>query len=107
MIPKLALKVPRRGRIQSINNIRRTFWIEDEIVCDQRITDKNTRKRICFQKIRFDDHGKVEYRLTYYMLGIKPRAKGRWIFGQYSLMVPVKEMGFLIRGARKKKWPGI
>src|SRR2546426_6031566 len=101
--PKLKPPLPRRGRIHTIDGRLRHFQIEDEIFCNQPLTDKGTKKRVCFQKIRFEDTKALEYRLTYYMLGVKPGAKGRWVFGQYSLLVPAKQLSFLLREARKRK----
>jgi hypothetical protein len=69
--------------------------------------EKGTRKLICFQKIRFEDSGKLEYRFTYYMLGLKPGAKGRWVFGQYSLLIPAAILSKLLQEARERGWEGI
>lgn len=104
---ELVLPVPRKGTIHAIDDSRRTFVIEDEIVCKQRVKERNTRKRICLQKIRFEDNQRVEYRFCYYMLGLKPGAKGRWVFGQYALMIPAKNLAYLLAEARKKKWEGV
>lgn len=81
--------------------------VEDEIVVLQRAAARNP-KLICFQKIRFEENNKLQYRFTYYMLGFKegPR-KGRWVFGQYSLFIPAPDLKRLLKLARKRGWPGI
>jgi len=80
--------------------------VEDEIVLRQRTA--RHEKLIYFQKLRFEEDGRLEYRFTYYMLGFKPGARqGRWVFGQYSLMVPPKDLGRLLKEARKRGWPEI
>ena len=80
--------------------------VEDEIVLPQR--SARHVKLIYFQKLRFEEDGRLEYRLTYYMLGFKPGARqGRWVFGQYSLMIPPKDLGRLLKEARKRGWPEI
>jgi hypothetical protein len=98
--------VPRQGSIRAIDGVRRRFVIEDEIICKQKIVERDSGKYICFQKIRFDD-GRKEYRFTYYMRALKGNVKGRWIFGQYSLMIPAKQLQLLLREARRRKWEGI
>jgi hypothetical protein len=88
--------------IKSIDGQKRRFLVKDEVVVPYR-----DRKLIYFQQLRFEKRRQFEYRLTYYMLSTKPSRRNRWVFGQYSLMVPARELGRLIREARKRGWPGI
>jgi hypothetical protein len=106
IVPKLILKVPREGRVDAIDGVRRKFLIVDEIVCKQRVNEKGTRKIICFQQIKWKT-GRIQYRFTYYMLGMKKGARGRWVFGQYSILIPAKQLCHLLEEARRRKWPGI
>ena len=106
MIREPKFRLPRKGRIHAIDNTHRNFCIQDEIICKQRVIEKGTRKRLFLQKIRFEDNGQIQYRFTYYMLGVKPGAKGSWVFGQYSLLIPVKQLKFFLGEARKRKWEG-
>ncbi len=101
------LPLPRKGSIHAIDDTRRKFVIEDEITCKHRVKERETKKLICFQRIRFEDNSEVQYRFTYYMKGVKPGAKGQWVFGQYSLMIPAKQLAFLLDQARKRKWEGV
>jgi hypothetical protein len=96
-----------RRKIHTIDGSFRYFTVEDEIICKQHVTEKKTKKLIYFQKIRFEKPNEIQYRLTYYMRGVKPDAKGRWVFGQYSLMIPAKQLSYLLKEARKRKWEGI
>ena len=48
----------------------------------------------------------MEYRFAYYMLGVKPGAKGRWVFGQYAPMIPATELKKLLAAARARAWDG-
>jgi len=82
---------------------RQNFWIIDEITRQVKPNVKGTSKIVCFQKIKLAG-GRIEYRLTYYMLGIKSR---RWIFGQYSIMSPPSVFAYILKEARKRKWTGI
>jgi hypothetical protein len=105
--PSPPSNVGRRGRIEAIDGSHRTFKIGDEIIRKQKVPEKGTRKLIYFQQLQFEDTGATQYRLTYYMLGVKQGARGRWVFGQYSLLVPARHLAALLKEARKRKWPGI
>ena len=78
--------------------------IEDEIMIPQGSGPHS--KLIYLQKIRFQSDNHVEYRFTYYMAGFKGKTKGRWVFGQYSLVIPAEDLAKLLKLARSKKWEG-
>ncbi len=105
--PPSPVSIDRRRRIKAIDGSVRYFKVVDEIVLEHKVPEKYTRKLIYFQQIRFEDSKQVQYRFTYYMLGLKRGAKGRWVFGQYSLLLPAKELSFLLKEARKRKWKGV
>ena len=93
-----------KGKLKDIRGNFHTFEIIGEISCWQRKAPDE--KRIYLQKIQHDDK-RVEYRFTYYMRGVKPgRTKGKWVFGQYSMMIPQRELAYLLRTARGKGWAG-
>lgn len=81
------------------------YIIDDEIV--RRQESARNPKLIYFQRIKFAEDGRTEYRFTYYMLGQKPRTRGRWVFGQYSLFIPPRDLSALLRKARRKGWKGV
>lgn len=86
----------------------RVIWttVDDEVHLRQ-ATSKNV-KLIYFQKIRFEQKPRLQYRFTYYMLGLKPGPRqGCWIFGQFSLFIPPKDLTRLLGTARKRGWPGV
>lgn len=97
--------IGKRGRCHGIDGTMHHFEIVDEVAHEQKPVEKGTRKVIYIQRLKFDD-GRDEYRFTYYMLGLKQGAKGRWVFGQYSLLIPVRDLRCLLREARKKMWEG-
>lgn len=76
-------------------------------VLDEIMIPQGPGKLIYFQQFRLEEDKRIEYRLTYYMLGQKPSRKGKWVFGQYSLMIPAKELSSVLREARKRGWKGI
>ena len=80
-----------------------SFIVEDEIVLPQ----GDGSKLIYFQKFRWTHDNSVEYRLTYYMIGVKSGRRGKWVFGQYSLMLPALELSSLLKEARARGWQGV
>ena len=105
--PTIPNSIGKRRNIKVITGERRYFTVVDEISCDHPVPEQGTRKQIYFQKLRFEDTGEIQYRFTYYMLGVKAGAKGRWVFGQFSLLIPSEHLTFLLQEARKRKWEGI
>ena len=103
--PPVPSNIGKRRVMTAIDGRRRYFAIEDEIVTPQK--SGTHRKLICFQKIRFEEDRHLEYRFTYYMLGLKAGARGRWVFGQYSLLIPAKDLARLLKEARRRGWEGI
>lgn len=94
----------KEGILKDIHGKKHSFEIIGEISCWQRKSPDE--KRIYLQRIKHDD-SRIEYRFTYYMLGVKPgRTKGKWVFGQYSMMIPQRELSFLLKKAKEKGWPG-
>lgn len=88
--------------IKSITGERRQMTIVDEVIVPQ-----GPRKLVYFQQMKWTDRREYEYRLTYYMIGVKPARKGQWVFGQYSLMIPAATLGKVLRLARERGWRGI
>ncbi|MEW6265849.1 MAG: hypothetical protein AB1641_22480 [Thermodesulfobacteriota bacterium] len=97
--------VGKKRKIVGIDGQAMTLRIEDEIVRPQR--NAKFPKLIYFQKLRFEEDDRLEYRFTYYMLGQKPGARGRWVFGQYSLMIPAADLRELLIEARLRGWEGV
>ena len=99
--PALPNNVDKTRMIPSIDGTKRHFRIEDEIIHPQ--TNSN-RKIIVFQKMRFVEEDRVEFRLGYYMIGVKPRAKGRWVWGQFCLLLPEEDLMAILNEARRRSW---
>ena len=88
-----ALKLPPRGVILR-------FTILDEI---RRTQSDQPGKIICLQRVRFDD-GRHEIRLGYYIIGKLPRMRGKWVWGQFATLMPVKDFAFIVAEARSRGW---
>lgn len=88
--------------IKSIHDKPVSFTVIDEIIIPHGAT-----KLIYFQKLQHHPNGDIEYRLCYYMIGVKESRKGRWVFGQYALMTPARELQKVLAEAKRRGWKGI
>lgn len=99
--PSLPDNVGRRTKWKNIRGELRTLTIVDEI---RRVQSTALHKVICLQKVRFDDNGHIEYRIGYYMIGVKPRMAGRWTWGQFAILIPAKDFRWIVREAQRRGW---
>jgi hypothetical protein len=61
-------------------------------------------KILCLQRIEFQEDGRIEVRLGYYIIGKKPKMRGRWVWGQFAALMPLRDFEALIRQAERKGW---
>lgn len=99
--PPLPDNVGKTRRIPAIDGSIRHFKIEDEII---RWQSGNDRKIIVLQKMRNVEEDRLEFRFGYYMIGLRPRARGRWVWGQFCLLIPELDLMALLREARRRSW---
>jgi hypothetical protein len=99
--PPLPCNIGKKRRITTIDGHIFHWQVQDEIVLRQTNSD---RKIIVFQKMRCLEDSREEFRFGYYMIGLKPKARGRWVWGQFCLFVPKEDLRALIREAKKRKW---
>jgi hypothetical protein len=97
--PKVDLE--RKRWLKTIDGKRISLRLVDEISRPQ--SNVPNLKWVCLQKLQHDADKRIEYRFTYYM---KSPKVNRWVFGQYSLMIPAKDLKWLLKEARKRKWEG-
>ena len=93
--------VGRRTHWKSIRGRVRTCTITDEI---RRLQSNAPNKVIVLQRIEFEETQEIEYRLGYYMIGIKPRMAGRWTWGQFAILIPALDFRWIVRRAERKGW---
>jgi hypothetical protein len=75
-----------------------------EIIDEVRIPHTGfLEKIICLQRIKFD-HGAIELRLGYYIIGKKPRMKGKWVWGQFAATMPAQDLLSIVELAKTKGW---
>ncbi|MFQ5713352.1 MAG: hypothetical protein ACE5GU_04915 [Candidatus Scalinduaceae bacterium] len=100
-IPEWPNNIGKRRKITTIWGTKRHLMIEDEIIRKQ---SNAPHKLIVFQKIKLEEENRIEYRLGYYMIGVKKGAKGRWIWGQFCLLIPEKDLKAIMKEANRRKW---
>jgi hypothetical protein len=93
----------KKCRMVTIDGQRVAPVVEAVIFLEQ--STGSHRKLACLQKLRFEDKH-FEYRFAYYIEGHKPGRKGHWVFGQYALTIPAKDLKKLLSAAKKAGWPG-
>jgi hypothetical protein len=78
-----------------------SYRVLDEII---HIPRSNRSKAIYLQLLEFDDDGRKEMRLCYYMIGHRGRTKGSWVYAQFAPMIRKEDFDHLVTKARKKGW---
>lgn len=104
-VDRTRLPLPNNvGRTTKWKNIRgelRTFTINDEI---RRLQSGNPHKLICLQRLWCNENQREEFRLGYYMIGVKPRMSGKWTWGQFATIIPATDFRAIIKQAQKRGW---
>jgi len=96
--PPLLPNIGKKARLKNIDGKYEYWTIVDEIQESQ-----NEEKVICLQLLEFENKRK-ELRLGYYIIGKKPRMRGRWVWGQFCTMIPQKIFRMVINKAIKRGW---
>jgi hypothetical protein len=88
--------------ITSITGRKRSYTILDTIF---RLQSTYSGKAVCLHKLRWEDDGSIELRLGYYIRARKegPR-KGKWMWGQSALMIPIEDLKAVLKEATEKGW---
>jgi hypothetical protein len=75
-----------------------------KIVDEIRRPTKDRRKAIYLQKIECGDDRHIEFRLGYYMIGVKPRMAGRWVWGQFATFITGNDLRAIVNEAETRGW---
>lgn len=101
--PELPNRIGQITRRKYIDGSPMVYEVLDEIVQVVHTPPMPT-KAIYLQLLKFADDGRTELRLCYYIIGQKPRGKGKWLFGQYATMIRREDCEQLIKKAKSKGW---
>ncbi len=93
--------IGRRGKRKSSDGRLVRYVIDDEIVHTQ---FNAPHKIIVLQKIVYVDDNSSEFRLAYYIIGKKPRMRGKWVFGQFATLIPQRDFRAIVTAAKQKGW---
>ncbi|PWB53890.1 MAG: hypothetical protein C3F13_08265 [Anaerolineales bacterium] len=100
-LPPLPSNIGKRRKTIDIKGDIRFFTILDEISFHQ---STNPKKAIYIQRIQFEKEGSIELRLGYYIIGKKPRVIGKWVWGQFAMMLSPNNFCTAYRLAMEKGW---
>lgn len=101
MNPQPPLHTNHIAQRHYINGSLMRYQIIDEIV---HVPNSNPDKAIYLQLLRFEDDGREEMRLCYYMIGYRGRTKGKWVYAQFAPMLGKDDFDLIISKAREKGW---
>src|SRR4051794_35263582 len=99
--PKPPCRVGKVTRAKYIDGSTMVYTVLDEIV---HLPRSNPSKALYLQMLQFEDDGRQEMRFCYYMIGQKPRGKGKWLFGQFAPMIRREDLDEIMLKARVKGW---
>jgi hypothetical protein len=102
LLPPWPNNINRRGKIVDPDGSVFYFTISDEIV--HQSSQPPLEKLFYLQKIQYEATGEIEFRLGYYIIGKKPRSKGKWVWGQFASMMGSEDFKALIAEAIKRNW---
>jgi hypothetical protein len=99
--PQKPCNINKRRLIKTQKGEKRYFIVEDEIIKHQ---SNGRHKLIVFQKMFNETQKRHEFRFGYYMIAIKGKPKGRWVWGQYCLFIPKRDLLYIIKEAERRNW---
>lgn len=100
MIPQLPTRKGKTSTRKDINGGPMVYAVADE---DVFIAPSNPEKAFAVHKLEFAD-GREEFRIGYYMIARRPRAKGKWAWGQYAPMMTREDMAAIFSRLRARGW---
>jgi len=92
------LKINKKGCITDITGKKIKFEIKRQVTLEQ---SNYPKKTFVLQELHFEN-GKKQIRIGYYIIGKKPGARDRWVWGQFCPFFPKQDLNKLIRKAKRK-----
>jgi hypothetical protein len=99
--PALPTTIRKRGHARKPSGQWIHWTVVDEIV---RIQSNRAAKALYLQQLKRDDDNGVNLRLGYYIIGQKPRMKGKWVWGESAAIMPAEDFKYLFEEAKRKGW---
>jgi hypothetical protein len=98
--PPYPSHIGQKRSLKDINGNPGYFTIIGEMI---RPEINHPEKLIYLQRIQWHT-GNCELRLCYYMLGVKGRSAGKWVFGQYATFIQPETLRAIIDEAQSHGW---
>ena len=74
-------------------------------VVDEIRKHEDAEKVLLLQRLRAKaSPDQYMFRFCYYIIGKKPKMKGRWLWGQFAPFILADDFSAIISEAQKKKW---
>jgi hypothetical protein len=104
-LPKIAIR--KKGSIKDPRDPsgkkRRRFEIVKTVPIPQSKLPKWCKGKVyVLQKLMLEDEGEY-FRIGYYIMGFKGKAKGKWVWGQYSPMGPIEDLKTLLETVKSER----
>ena len=90
------LKINKKGQMTDINGKKVNFEVKKQVTLRQ---STYPEKIFVVQELQFNDGGN-EIRVGYYIVGKKPRVRGKWVWGQFCPLFPRQDLVKLIKKAK-------
>jgi len=112
-LPALALIRPlppsRVGKVTETTNIDGTPFVYEVEEQEIFVAPSNPQKAFLLQKLIVQQGGGVEpgaivFRIGYYTIAHKPRARGKWAWGQFAAMMTPVELKIIFKKMEEKGW---
>jgi hypothetical protein len=100
MNPPLPTRLGKISTRKNIQGLPMVYTVVDE---DVFIAASNPNKAFAIHNLKFTD-GREEFRIGYYMIARRPRAKGKWAWGQYAPMMTKEDMALIFGRVKAKGW---
>ena len=104
---KRKLKRRKGGKMIDIDGVKRIFETGQYVLQPSCLYPDKVFifEEICRKWRSKDEKGKEQklFRLGYYIIGKKPRFRGKWVYGQYNPFITKKDMNKLMKKAKRNK----
>ena len=98
--PKLPSTVGKRATVRFPDGRKMIWHVIDEIRHNE-----GSGKILILQRLQSDNDQTTEmFRFGYYIIGKKPKMKGRWVWGQFAPFIYADDFKAMILEATKKNW---
>jgi hypothetical protein len=100
MNPPLPSRLGKTSALKDIRDRPMVYKVAEE---DVFLAPSNPNKAFALHKLEFDN-GREEFRIGYYMIAERPRARGKWAWGQFAPMITREDMAAILDHLKARGW---